>query len=147
MAPVAQVTFYFNVKSREQALCQLVGKAMTQKLTINVLAESESAAYALDRLLWELPQTGFIPHCAADHPDAARTPVIVDYRVEKMPVRDALFNWTDGVPAGLDRYARVIEIVDQSDEARAAARTRWRAYQAHGITPDSIDLLELAARP
>lgn len=143
---MAQVTFYFNVRNREQALCQLVGKAMAQQLAISVLAASESAAYALDRLLWELPQTGFLPHCAADHPDAARTPVIVDYRVELMPARDALFNWTDGVPGGLDRYARVIEIVDQTDEARSAARTRWRAYQTHGITPEGIDLLELAAQ-
>ncbi|MBM3117226.1 DNA polymerase III subunit chi [Jeongeupia naejangsanensis] len=143
---MAQVTFYFNVRSREQALCQLVGKAMAQKLSISVLAASESAAYALDRLLWELPQTGFLPHCAADHPDAGRTPILVDHRVELMPARDALFNWTDGVPGGLAQYTRVIEIVDQSDEARSAARARWRAYLAHGITPEGIDLLELAAQ-
>ncbi|AOY00519.1 DNA polymerase III subunit chi [Jeongeupia sp. USM3] len=144
---MTQVTFYFNVRNREQALCQLVGKALAQKLSISVLAGSESAAYALDRLLWELPQTGFLPHCAADHGDAARTPIVVDHRVELMPARDALFNWTDGVPGGLERYARVIEIVDQSDDARSAARARWRAYLAHGITPEGIDLLELQARP
>ncbi|SMC29575.1 DNA polymerase III, chi subunit [Andreprevotia lacus DSM 23236] len=139
-----EVTFYFNVRNREQALCQLVGKAVARGMRLNVLAGSEAAAAALDRLLWEVPQTGFIPHCAADADIAAATPVIIDHRHEKLQVRDALFNWTDGVPQGFQQYARVVEIVEQDEEQRAAARERWRAYQGHGVTPVAVDMLKLA---
>ncbi|GAA5784200.1 DNA polymerase III subunit chi [Chitiniphilus shinanonensis] len=140
------VTFYFNVKQREQALCQLVGKALAQRLSVNVLAASERDAHALDRLLWEVPQTGFLPHCAADDPLASVTPVVVDHRADLLPERAALFNWTDGVPEGHERHARILEIVDRSEEARERARQRWRAYVALGITPTAVDMLELAAQ-
>ncbi|WP_051711154.1 DNA polymerase III subunit chi [Andreprevotia chitinilytica] len=138
-----EVTFYFNVRNREQALCQLVGKAVARGLTLNVLAGSEAAAMALDRLLWEQPQIGFLPHCAADADIAPATPVVVDYRSNKLTIRNALFNWTDGIPPDFQQYERVIEIVEQDDAQRTAARERWRAYQAHGITPVAVDMLKL----
>ncbi|TJZ79030.1 DNA polymerase III subunit chi [Chitiniphilus eburneus] len=140
------VTFYFNVKHREQALCQLVGKALAQRLSVNVLAASERDAHGLDRLLWEVPQTGFLPHCAADDPLVAVTPIVVDHRAALLPQRPTLFNWTDGVPEGHARYERIVEIVDRSDEAREQARLRWRGYVAAGITPKAVDMLELAAQ-
>ena len=65
-----QITFYFNVLNREKALCQLVGKSLASGKTVCVLTESAAATAALDRLLWEVPQNGFVPHCAADDPRA-----------------------------------------------------------------------------
>lgn len=139
-----QITFYFNVRNREQALCQLVGKALAQGLEIVVLTESAAASTVLDRLLWEMPQHGFVPHCGADDPRAGQTPVIIDHRPEKLPSRSLLFNWTGQIASGLDRYERLIEIIDTDQELRAAARERWRAYQAQGHEPRAIDMQELA---
>ncbi len=138
------ITFYFNVRNREQALCQLVGKALAQGLVLNVLTESAAASTALDRLLWEMPQHGFLPHCGADDPRAAQTPVIIDHRPEKLPTRPLLFNWTNQVATGFDSCDRMIEIVDTDEDLRAAARERWRAYQALGHEPRAIDMQELA---
>ncbi|WP_148714270.1 DNA polymerase III subunit chi [Chitinolyticbacter meiyuanensis] len=141
----AVVTFYFNVKSREQALCQLIGKALAQRIEINVLARDANGSAALDRLLWEIPQTGFLPHCAADDALAARTPIVVDHRDDLMQPRAALFNWTDAPPPEALRQGRIFEIVDRDDANRNRARERWRAYAALGITPSAIDMLDLAA--
>ncbi|WP_255992015.1 DNA polymerase III subunit chi [Chitinolyticbacter albus] len=140
------VTFYFNVTHREQALCQLVGKALAQGLTVNVYTADANDSSAVDRLLWEVPQTGFLPHCAADDALAARTPIIVDHRDGLMAPRAALFNWTDAPPPEALRQGRIFEIVDRDDNHRNRARERWRAYQALGITPTAIDMLELAAQ-
>lgn len=139
-----QITFYFNVQNREHALCQLAGKALAAGKSVCVLTESAAASAVLDRLLWEMPPHGFLPHCAADAPIAARTPIVVDHRAELLPARDVLFNWTGQVATGFSRYDRVIEIVDTDETLRAAARERWRAYQALGHTPDSTDMQELA---
>jgi DNA polymerase-3 subunit chi len=138
-----QITFYFNVRNRERALCQLVGKALAQGLTVNILTESEAAGVVLDRLLWDIPPEGFLPHSAADDPRAARTPVIIDQRPEKLPSRPVLFNWTSQVASGFERCERLIEIVDTDEELQAAARERWRAYKAQGHEPSAIDMQEL----
>ncbi|MBS1157061.1 MAG: hypothetical protein H6R07_2985 [Proteobacteria bacterium] len=139
-----QISFYFNVKNREQALCQLVGKALAAGKTLNVLTESAAASAVLDRLLWEVPQHGFLPHCGADDPRAAQTPIIIDHRPERLPSRPLLFNWTGQVASGFEGYERVFEIVDTDPDSRAQARERWRAYQALGHTPDATDMQELA---
>ncbi len=91
---MAEVTFYFNVRHREQALAQLAGKAMAQRLRINVLAADAASALRLDRVLWDTPQIGFfLPHCRADEDIADATPIVVDFRAEQLASRDVLFNF------------------------------------------------------
>ncbi|WP_051279672.1 DNA polymerase III subunit chi [Chitinilyticum aquatile] len=140
------LSFYFNVRSRETALCQLVGKALAQNLRISVLAASQHDAHELDRLLWSVPQTGFLPHCAADDPRAADTPVIVDHRAALLPANPVVFNWSGAAitpPAGCER---LIEIVDRDDDERIRARARWMDYKSAGLTPRAIDLQEPSHR-
>lgn len=142
---IMDLIFYFNVRNREQALCQLVGKSLQRGWTVNILTASEAASAALDRLLWETPPTGFLPHCAADAEIAAQTPVVIDHRAELLQARTVLFNWSGQVPSGLDQYQRVVEIVDGDDVQRLASRERWRAYQAQGYTPQGNDMKEAPA--
>ena len=140
---MTEISFYFNVRNRELALCQLVGKALMSGKSIAILTGSEAATSAIDRLLWEQPPAGFLPHCQADAPFATATPIIVDHRVELLPRRDILFNWTQHVAPRFSEYQRLIEIVDSDEELKAAARTRWIAYKAQGYTPSSTDMQEL----
>ncbi|MDK2123093.1 DNA polymerase III subunit chi [Parachitinimonas caeni] len=135
---MSQITFYFNPANREHALCVIAGKALARRLQVVVATGSPAASEALDRLLWEVPTTGFLPHCAADAAIAAETPILVDHRCELLPVRDVLINWTDNLPPGFERFGRVIEIVD-ADNA-TSARARVGAYKAAGHTVDYIDL-------
>ncbi|GGP22797.1 DNA polymerase III subunit chi [Silvimonas iriomotensis] len=141
---MAEVTFYFNVKNREQALAQLVGKAVAQQCAVSVLAASEAEVARLDRLLWDTPQTGFLPHCRASDEIAAQTPVVLDCRAQLLSPRQVLFNWTGEVISEVAGHDRIIEIVPQDEEQRLAARERWRGWQALGIKPVAIDMLELA---
>jgi DNA polymerase-3 subunit chi len=134
-----EITFYFNVQGREAALCQLLGKALQHKKTINILTDSESASTSLDRLLWEIPSTGFLPHCAADYALATETAICLDHRADLFTARDILFNWGTQIATQRD-CQRIIEIVDRSEEQRTQARQRFRAYQAQGYTVHSIDM-------
>ena len=134
------VTFYFNVKQREAALCQLVEKALKQQLRIHILTENETDSMKLDRLLWQLPSIGFLPHCAADHALASQTPILIDHRDSLFSSADVLFNWHKEIPSRLDAYQRIIEIVDGNEENKLEARQRFRDYQAKNIEPQTINM-------
>lgn len=141
--PVA--SFYFNVANREQALCQLVGKAVKRKLAIGVITESETASRVIDRLLWEVPPTGFVPHCLAEDACAPQTPVLIDHRLDKLAPRDVLFNWTPRIVPADQGIQRIIEIVAHDDEAgRQAARQRVAHYKQAGYEVEYTDMAKLA---
>ncbi|WP_373974356.1 DNA polymerase III subunit chi [Chitinibacter sp. SCUT-21] len=142
---MTEISFYFNVRSRETALCQLAGKALAAGKRICILSGSEAATQALDRLLWEVPATGFLPHCSADSAQSTQTPIILDHRVELLQPRDVLFNWTDHVAPRFSEFGRLIEIVDTDEELRLAARQRWAAYKQLGYTPTATDMTLLTA--
>ena len=46
----------------------------------------------------------------------------------------------DQWPAGLERFERLIELVDTSDADRSAARQRWRHYADRGYQIKRHDL-------
>lgn len=141
--PVA--SFYFNVANREQALCQLLGKAVKRKLAIGVMTESATASRVIDRLLWEIPPTGFVPHCLAEDACAADTPALIDHRLDKLLPRDVLFNWTARMVPIDPRLQRVIEIVAHDDEpGRQAARQRVAQYKQAGYEVEYTDMAKLA---
>jgi DNA polymerase-3 subunit chi len=142
---MTEISFYFNVRSRETALCQLAGKALAAGKSICILTGSPAASQALDRLLWEIPATGFLPHCSFDATIASQTPIILDHRVELMSPRDVLFNWTGHVAPRFSEFGRLIEIVDSDEELRLAARQRWAAYKQLGFTPNATDMSSLTA--
>ncbi|MFC4161138.1 DNA polymerase III subunit chi [Chitinimonas lacunae] len=136
-----RASFYFNVRRRDHALCQLIDKALRQGLAIGVAADSEADVHALDLLLWEVPPTGFLPHCKVGHALADVTPVLLDHRLDRLPQRDVLFNWRHDIAADPQRFGRVIEIVARDDEiGREAARQRVAAYKRAGFTVDFTDM-------
>lgn len=136
-----KASFYFNVASREQALCQLVGKAWKRGLAVGVATESEAASHQLDRYLWEVPALGFLPHCIAGSALAPDTPVWLGHELASLARCDIVFNWTGrDLPAGLS-VPRVIEIVARQDDmGRANARQRVRTYQQAGYEVDFTDM-------
>ncbi|XZG70199.1 DNA polymerase III subunit chi [Chitinibacteraceae bacterium HSL-7] len=143
-----RVRFFYNVSHRERALCQIVGKALARGQTLNVLCADDAARQHVDRLLWEMPHTGFMPHCAADAPHASNTPAIIDHRVDLMTARDLLINWSNDVPPEVLRertLVETVEIVDRDETLRAQLRDRVRSYRSLGITPEIIDMDQLAA--
>jgi len=143
---MSRATFYFNVSNREQALCQLVGKALQRGLSIAIATDSPAATQVLDRLLWEVPPTGFLPHCTGDHALAAQTPILLDHRLELLPARDVLFSWQSNAPLAKERFARIVEIVARGDDAgREAARARVASYKAAGFEVEFTDMAKLAS--
>ena len=140
-----EVAFHFNVADPLRYLCRLLRKVHQAGMSALVCVPP-ALARELDQALWTFAAEEFIPHAgwSADELVQARTPILIDHRPELLPARPLLFNWTEQVASGFERYERVIEIVDTDPDMRARARERWRAYQALGQTPDATDMQELA---
>lgn len=88
-------------------------------------------------MLWTSDPASFLPHVRLA-PDAASpaagdpTPIWLVERVDQAPTREVLVNLGDELVAGFEAFARVVEIVAQDDEAKQAARLRWKYYADRG---------------
>ncbi len=140
---MTQIFFYHNAADRIAAISALIGKAYLQSKPLLVYAPDAEAAGALDRQLWMVPATGFVPHVCANSPLAAQTPVLIADsldRVDGLPQR--LVNLSSEIPPGFSRFGSVIEVVGQPDEERSAGRERVKFYKDRGYEIKYIDLSE-----
>jgi DNA polymerase-3 subunit chi len=129
---MTSIDFYTHCVDRLDVALRLVAKAWSAHGSVRVLTPDASETDVLDRRLWQLPATGFLPHCRLLHPLADETPIIVDHSPEHRGRADVLIN-LQAVPAPFfARFERLVEIVSADDDAVAAGRERWRFYKARG---------------
>ena len=96
----------------------------------------ESMLETLDRGLWTFSQQDFVPHALASAPELVRmrSPVLLASAPCEVAHADVLINTLPEVPAGFERFARVLEIVGLDEAERHSARQRWRWYSGQGYT-------------
>ena len=125
-------------KQRWIFACRLAEKAYLNDLKIVILQDNLSDAKALDELLWTFNERSFVPHelCVDENFDAA-TPVHLGLDAGKLPAVDLLVNLTDRMPQGLDRFARVAEIMDADPERLRLGRERFKSYRDLKVTMQS----------
>ncbi len=135
MSLPAEIAFHFNVAHKVPYLCRLLRKANQAQKRVQVCGPDDLLAL-LDVELWTFAQDGFVPHGRADDPPwlVARTPIVLCREPVPGLGSDVLVNCHHHMPALEVPFDRVIEVVGLSEEERAPARTRWRAYAALGCT-------------
>lgn len=137
-----RIDFYHDAPDKLAIAARIVHKAVAQGHRLTVLAPDTALAEAFDRLLWTQPATGFLPHCRADSPLAAETPVLIATSLETAANDDVLINLGHDLPDGFAHYARLIEIVGRDDADKAPARERFRHYRDAGYEINRHDLAE-----
>ena len=146
---MTSIDFYFNAGDRLEVACRLAGKALQQKKRVLIYAPQAEDAQRLDRLLWTAQAVSFIPHCMAQDPLAADTPVLIAMDGEahtrtgdQAPVAacEVLVNLSSEHPPFFERHERLLEIVPQDEEQVLAARARFKFYRERGYPLCSHDL-------
>lgn len=137
---MTQVFFYHNAVDRLTATVDLIGKAAAKKKRLLVYAPDAAVAEALDRCLWMIPPTGFIPHVHVDSPLASETLVLIAGKLDKVGDEERLLNLSDEVPADCSRFSSLIEVVGQRDDERLLGRQRARMYKDRGYEIRYVDL-------
>jgi DNA polymerase III subunit chi len=147
---VTEIGFHFNTPDKVNYACRLVRKAVSARgLRVVVVGEAHMLE-AVDAALWQLSPSDFIAHCRANAEAhmVARSPVILSVEgadASSLPHREMLVNLGAEVPAGFERFERLIDIVSDEAEDRQIGRSRWRHYADRGYTIQPHDFARSAS--
>jgi DNA polymerase-3 subunit chi len=122
-------------KRLEQALPEIVAKALERKHRILIKAGSRERVEVLDTALWTQDPASFLPHGYAKDGFEKEQPVFLTTEDENPNGADVLI-LTDGASSEMtDGFALCCELFDGNDEnAVKAAREKWKFYKDKGYT-------------
>ncbi len=131
---MTQVDFYLLLGTLHQSdgdlfACKLTNKAYRGGARVLLCAGSQQHAGMLDDMMWQQPNSGFIPHTADPQ---LHGKVKIDYNRDAGDHDDCLINLSGEVPEYNARFRRICEIVVYSEEARALGRQRFKYYKDRG---------------
>ncbi len=143
---MTEVAFHFNAPDKLGYVCRLLRKATGAGARVVVTGAADSLSQ-LDTALWTFGALEFVPHCRADSDAAlvAHSPVVLAEALTGAPSHGVLVNLGDEVPAGFERFERLIEIVTAGETDRTCARNRWRHYTDRGYAIVRHDLAQKAS--
>ncbi|WP_119156982.1 DNA polymerase III subunit chi [Caldimonas tepidiphila] len=133
---MTEITFHFNMPDRLDYACRLLRKAWRAGARVAALGP-EPLLRELDRALWTFEPREFVPHAhvrQASGPLAAHTAIWLAPSTEGLPPTNVLVNLGAEVPAGFERFERLIELVSRDPQERQAGRQRWKHYAERGYT-------------
>jgi DNA polymerase-3 subunit chi len=145
----SRVDFYVlkssTARQRWTFACRLTEKAYLRDLRVVVLSANIADAETIDELLWTFNERSFVPHVIHRHdqPDAA-TPVRLTPDLDAIDGADLLLNLGDCLPAGLERFSRIAEVIDADEERRRLGRERFKAYRDLKLPLETHQLDEAA---
>ena len=132
---MAEMWFYHLERpGRDQALPELLEKTLQRGWRALVRTGAPERVEHLDGWLWSYREDSFLPHAAADDPQAARQPILITTGFENPNGADALFLVDGAEPGELDGYQRCVVLFDGGDpEQVALARRQWSAAKGRGL--------------
>ncbi len=138
---MTEIAFHFNAPDKLAYSCRLLRKAVASGARV-VVTGSAQTLQQLDQALWTFSASEFVAHChdASDASVRALSPVVLTAAPAQAPHQQVLVNLGGAVPAGFERYERLIEVVGHDDEDRSQARARWKHYADRGYALKRHDL-------
>lgn len=131
---MTEIAFYhLQTTPLERALPKLLERVLERGARAVVIAGSDERVEALNAALWTYDPNAFLPHGSPRDGRPAEQPIWLTVEDEN-PNGASVLILTDGAQsAHVDGFERCLEVFDGNDEeAVAAARERWRGYQAAG---------------
>ena len=130
---MARIEFHYNAPALVHYACRLLRKVHGQGLRAQVVAAPTTLAQ-LDQALWTFSELDFLPHCDASAPPAMRnaSAVLLTPQTSADWDRQVLINLGESVPADLEGFDRIVDVVTVDELHRAQGRERWREYSRMG---------------
>jgi DNA polymerase-3 subunit chi len=141
------VEFHFNAPDKVGYACRLLRKAVGKGARLVVTGEP-ALLRELDTALWTFSPVEFIPHCYGDAAGAAvlaASPVVLSDAAHAASQHEVLVNLGPSVPAGFERFERLIEVVTADEQDRVQGRRRWKHYADGGYAIQKHDRAEEAS--
>ena len=134
---MTQVSFYLFEKSQErqaQIACRLCRK-LWQKNQMWLFVPEVEQQHALDELLWNFDASSFLAH-GIHQPDA---PICISGQLPT-DAHWMVINLSDAALQQVERFAHVIEIVEQTEAMKQQGREKFKQYRRDGIEPRTFKL-------
>ncbi|MDX1299970.1 MAG: DNA polymerase III subunit chi [Pseudomonas sp.] len=123
---------------RVRAACQLAMKAWRAGLPVFLRGSDDAQCAELDELLWRFKAESFVPHSL--YQDDAQAPVAIGLDEEPSGSQGVLINLGNTLSPQIERFSRVIEIVNQEPDLLTACRENFRSYRQRGYDPKRVEL-------
>lgn len=138
---MTQADFYIlNVDEQTDAgrfPCRLADKVYHSGMTLFIQTRNEQESARLDDLLWTFEQGSFLPHAKISDlksDESGLAPAIaLGVQLPTQHTYQVCINLSQQIPTNPDQFQRIAEIVYNNEEAKAAARARYRHYQGLGF--------------
>ncbi len=139
---MTRIEFYVlpddNPLGRLRAACQLAAKGWQHGMQVFIRCVDAEQSNELDELLWGFRAERFIPH--EQDADEPQTPVVIGIDQAPPFAQGLLINLAPTLSAHIDRFSRVIEIVNQEPQLLTACRENFRLYRRQGYDPQRVEL-------
>jgi len=133
---VPQVDFYLLYgcvgAARNRFICRLLEKVWHQGQQVYLLTHSETETRQFDNLLWTFRLDSFVPHEVWQPDTSLTSPIQIGHHAQQCPNLPILLNMTGNIPSFFKQFERILEVVEDSENARRAARNRYRLYRDAG---------------
>jgi DNA polymerase-3 subunit chi len=131
---MTEVRFYHLTRTTlEQALPQLLERALQREWRAVVMAGSEARVEQLNQHLWTYDDKGFLPHGSSKDGYAEQQPVWLTTEDENPNGAHVAFLVDGAAVDRPDAFGLIAEMFDGNDpEAVQGARRRWKAYREAG---------------
>ena len=129
---MTRIDFYHYAEDKLRFACRLATKAFESASRLVVYSPDMKMLETFDRALWTFQATRFVPHCFADAPLAAETPIVLSPSGDALPHHDVLLNLGDEWPPFFASFERLLEIVATDDGDKGRARARYAFYRERG---------------
>lgn len=136
-----QVDFYLisnRVNNAKYKLAsRLANKLQRMKQSSLVITDNADATTELDKVMWSFSDASFLAHEPLNETNPAALVNIGDkHSVSATTLdrqHDVLINLSSEIPVFNHHFSRIAEIVEADEEAKAAARVRYKSYQGEGF--------------
>jgi DNA polymerase-3 subunit chi len=134
---MARVDFYIlaqaDERARQMLACKLAEKAWRLENSVYIHAKNRADAEHLDELLWTFRDGSFVPHSVVGRNDGTDdSPIMIGCGDAAVDSRDLLINLCDDIPAFVEGFPRVAELVTSDENCRSLSRQRYALYRDQG---------------
>ena len=150
---MARIDFHSNVSDKLEYVCRLTRKIWSttpegQPVRNIVIVGDRADLKKLDELMWTFSSTDFLPHCFIADEAAPETPIVLSENfaagaLNTIPHADVMIhlgmNMPQDVPALVERFPRIVEVVTVNEAERLSGRERYKAYRALGHELHNFD--------
>ena len=125
--------------ARLRYACRLAEEYAERGSRVYLQTASTGETQRLDELLWTYNDRSFLPHEIYNGSPVSHERVRVMLGDQPPPPasQELLINLSESIPAELDAYQHIVEIVDVDPERKRTARERYKQYRERGCTLES----------